>query len=106
MSFLWKFAGGASRSQSQRRAAIEALERRQLLTAAPVPFHGVPYTEGQKIEAEDFDLGGQGVGYNDTTKANTGNAGDRTTEGVDIVTGGENGKVVGFTTMGNGFNTR
>ncbi|HEX4793518.1 MAG TPA: carbohydrate-binding protein [Humisphaera sp.] len=83
-----------------KRAAIETLESRQLLTAAPVPFHGVPYTEGQRIEAEDFDLGGQGVGYSDTTKANTGNAGYRTTEGVDIVTGGENGKVVGFTTMG------
>lgn len=35
------------------------------------------------IEAENFDIGGQGVGYSDTTSANSGGV-YRTTEGVDI----------------------
>lgn len=36
------------------------------------------------IEAEDFDEGGEGVAYSDRTAENTGNAGYRTDEGVDI----------------------
>ncbi len=36
------------------------------------------------IEAEDYDNGGQDVSYSDRTPENTGNAGYRTTEGVDI----------------------
>lgn len=47
-----------------------------------------------RIQAEDFDTGGQGVGYNDNTVANSGNR-HRTTEGVDI----EN-----TTDTGGGFN--
>ncbi|WP_166831915.1 carbohydrate-binding protein [Thalassoroseus pseudoceratinae] len=31
------------------------------------PFQGRPFTVGEKIEAEDFDLGGQDVAYYDTT---------------------------------------
>jgi hypothetical protein len=36
------------------------------------------------IEAENFDTGGEGVGYHDTTPGNQGNAGFRTGESVDI----------------------
>lgn len=38
-----------------------------------------------RIQAEDFDLGGQGVGYNDQTTTNSGGA-YRATEGVDLQT--------------------
>ncbi|MGQ0523004.1 MAG: heparinase II/III domain-containing protein, partial [Betaproteobacteria bacterium] len=58
-------------------------------TAAPAPTASTPYT-GTPIavpvvfEAENFDKGGQGVAYNDTT---TGNAGGvyRTAEDVDLI---------------------
>ncbi|MBE2215631.1 MAG: family 43 glycosylhydrolase [Opitutaceae bacterium] len=54
-----------------------------------------------RIEAEDFDVGGEGVAYHDTTSANTGGAA-RTDEGVDLIastdTGG--GTAVGATAAG------
>jgi hypothetical protein len=49
-----------------------------------------------KIEAEDFDKGGQGVAYNDADAINSGGQ-YRTTEGVDIETCGEGGYDVGWT---------
>ncbi|HEV8606403.1 MAG TPA: PA14 domain-containing protein [Tepidisphaeraceae bacterium] len=55
------------------------MEDRRLLSA----YLGTPFLVGQKIEAEQFDLGGEGVGYHDTTTANLGGA-LRTTEAVDI----------------------
>jgi N-acetylneuraminic acid mutarotase len=82
---------------------IEALECRQMLSVS-TPFHGVAFAEGQRIEAEDYDLGGPNVAYHDTTLKNLGNAGYRTSESVDIVTGGENGKFVGFAQKGEWIN--
>lgn len=39
------------------------------------PFGGVPATVPGLIEAENFDYGGNGVGYSDTTPANIKNVG-------------------------------
>jgi|GEM_PF-1035951 len=50
------------------------------------PFNG-PHLPSVRIEAEDFDLGGEGVAYHDTTPANEGGA-YRPNEGVDIETVG------------------
>ena len=50
------------------------------------PYHGSPLAVGSGttiIEAEDFDLGGEGVGYHDFSVGNTGNR-YRTGEDVDI----------------------
>ncbi len=47
------------------------------------PFHGSPILIPGKIEAENFDIGGQGVAYHDTTAGNSGNQ-YRTQEDVDI----------------------
>ncbi|MDD5688386.1 MAG: carbohydrate-binding protein [Elusimicrobia bacterium] len=47
------------------------------------PYKGIPFQIPCKIEVEDFDNGGQGVAYYDTTPRNSGNA-YRTTEDVDI----------------------
>jgi hypothetical protein len=47
------------------------------------PFHGVPFVLPTLIEAEDFDIGGQGVAYHDTDPGNNGNQ-YRTAEDVDI----------------------
>jgi hypothetical protein len=65
------------------------------------PFGGAPATVPGRVEAENFDLGGQGLGYIDTTAANEG-AKFRLTEGVDISAdaGASNGFVVGWTKAG------
>ena len=47
------------------------------------PFHGTPHEIPVRIEAEDYDLGGEGVSYSDTEAENNGNR-YRTFEGVDI----------------------
>jgi hypothetical protein len=52
------------------------------------PFKGTPFAIGSTpitIQAEDYDLGGQGIAYNDTTATNIGGQ-YRTSEGVDIKT--------------------
>lgn len=43
----------------------------------------------QVIQAEAYDRGGEGIAYHDTTAENTGNAGIRTDEGVDLWTVGD-----------------
>jgi len=54
------------------------------VTATPTtPFAGVISLPGT-FEAENFDVGGQDISYNDTTATNDGGA-FRTTEGVDII---------------------
>src|SRR5438093_13559097 len=58
---------------------FEHLEDRRLLSA----YLGTAFTINQKIEAEYFDLGGEGVGYHDTTTANLGGV-LRAGEGVDL----------------------
>ncbi len=59
---------------------LENLEDRRLLS---VPFLGTPFTINQQIQAENFDSGGEGAAYHDTTPGNTGGA-LRLLEGVDI----------------------
>ncbi|OQW96356.1 MAG: hypothetical protein BWK77_05105, partial [Verrucomicrobia bacterium A1] len=65
-------------------------------TAAPGP-KAIPGF----IQAEDFDTGGEGVGYHDTTAANEGGQ-YRTGEGVDIAAsaGASNGYLVGWAKAG------
>ncbi len=60
-----------------------------------VPYKGVPFTIPGTIEAEDFDIGGQGGSYNDMDPENKGGE-YRLTEGVDVVAGGT-GFSVGYT---------
>ena len=54
------------------------------------PFLGSPFVLPTQIEAEDFDLGGQGVAYNDTEPYNQGGQ-YRLDEGVDIQTCNDEG---------------
>lgn len=42
-------------------------------TVPSLPFGGTPATVPGLIEAEEYDMGGQGVAYNDTTIENSGN---------------------------------
>ncbi len=47
------------------------------------PYYGTPFLIPTKIESEDYDIGGEGVAYHDTSPGNTGNA-YRTSEDVDV----------------------
>src|SRR6185437_1951760 len=89
---------------SAAASALEILESRRLLSGAVVstPFHGVPFTPGQLIQAEDFDSGGQGIAYHDTTPGNSGGS-YRPGESVDIEAGGT-GLVVASTAQGDWLN--
>jgi chitinase len=59
-------------------------------TADGRPFGGIPIAIPGTVEAENFNEGGEGVAYHDTTPSNEGNAHYRRTEsgeeGVDIST--------------------
>lgn len=59
---------------------LQPLEERVLF--AQTPYLGAPFTINQIIQAENFDNGGQGEAYNDTTAANE--FGGYRGEGVDI----------------------
>jgi len=52
-------------------------------TATPGPYGGTIRSLTSTIQAEDYDLGGEGIGYHDQEAANQGGA-YRTTEGVDV----------------------
>ena len=64
------------------------------------PVEQKPYKEAISIpgvlEAENYDIGGNGNAYNDSDSKNEGDAKFRTDEGVDIVKGGT-GMAVGYT---------
>lgn len=63
------------------------------------PYGGTPASIPGIVEFENYDLGGQGVGYNDADASNQGGAG-RTNEGVDLETCSEGGLNVGWTSSG------
>lgn len=63
----------------------------------PYPGPGAQAIPG-RIEAEDYDLGGDGAAYYDTTSGNSGNA--YRSENVDIETCGEGGYNVGWIATG------
>jgi hypothetical protein len=52
--------------------------------SAPTPYSGVPIAIPGTFEAENFDLGGEGVAYHDNVKGNAGGQ-YRTSEDVDII---------------------
>jgi hypothetical protein len=52
-------------------------------TATPGPYGGMIRSLTSTIQAEDYDLGGEGIGYHDQEAANQGGA-YRATEGVDV----------------------
>jgi YD repeat-containing protein len=70
--------GGAAAAPSFLRAASPL---RALLPGGS-PYTGTPLPIPGVIQAEDYDVGGEGVAYHDTTAANEGNS--YRTDGVDI----------------------
>src|ERR1700722_10640380 len=78
-------------SKRLRRSRVlslaESLETRRMLANTPFTANGLPWeitsTGTSWVESENFDYGGEGVAYHDTTSANQGGA-YRPNEGVDI----------------------
>src|SRR5262249_14275815 len=66
------------------------------------PFHGAPVTLPARIEAEDFDSGGEGVAYHDSSGGNNGGAYRQTD--VDIEPSSNGGYDVGWITPGEWLN--
>src|SRR6266849_6659853 len=62
-------------------AALPATAQGQ---TSPMPFSGTPIAVPGTFEAENFDLGGEGIAYHDNTPGNQGGQ-YRLTEDVDII---------------------
>jgi aryl-phospho-beta-D-glucosidase BglC (GH1 family) len=82
----------------QRNHTIAA-SFRQVTSSTQTPWTGTAYAVPGRIEAENFDKGGQGVAYSDTDAANNGSQ-YRTSEAVDIETSTEGDYNVGWTQAG------
>jgi hypothetical protein len=57
---------------SSVNACGESASSAQAVTAGAGPYGGTARPVPGTIQAEDYDLGGQGVGFNDTTAGNGG----------------------------------
>lgn len=65
---------------------------------AQTPYGGTAKAIPGKIESEDYDNGGEGVAYHDTTTTNQG--GKYRTDGVDVETSSDGGFNVGYNDIG------
>lgn len=63
------------------------------------PYKDIAATIPGKIQAEEYDLGGSGVAYQDNDDENQGDGSFRTDEGVDVVKS-DDGLAVGYTNAG------
>jgi len=62
------------------------------------PFKGVPFNVGDRIEAEDYDIGGEGISFHDVDSANRG--GKYRSDAVDIEVSSAGGYDVAYATAG------
>jgi hypothetical protein len=83
-----------------RRGVVEILECRRLLSGGNTPYFGTPFAANQTIYAVNYDKGGEGVAYHDTTAANLGGDNYRPGDRVDIQKGGSTGNEIAYTAAG------
>jgi len=69
------------------------------IPAVQLPYNGTAFNLPGKIEAEEYDKGGQGIAYNDSDSTNNGGL-FRLSEGVDIEACSEGGYDLGYTLAG------
>jgi O-glycosyl hydrolase len=81
-------------------ANFDSLTLTKRAASGPTPFRGTPFKVGDTIQAEDFDNGGEGVAFHDTTGANEGTAYRSTGVDVQPTTDSGGGFNVGFTHAG------
>jgi hypothetical protein len=96
-TFQWIGVGGIPLTAGTHVLRIHADQQYFNLDAIRLrsPYKGTPFVVPGQIEAEDFDNGGEGVSWHDTTPGNQGGA-YRTTTDVDLIaaTGNAVGAVV------------
>ncbi|MEM7792259.1 MAG: carbohydrate-binding protein, partial [Verrucomicrobiota bacterium] len=85
---------GATNNNQNNRFDSRALS--QFVPTVQQAFNtgNVPWALPTRIEAEDFDIGGQGTSYNDTDAGNRGNSPYRSGEDVDIGTTNDGGNAL------------
>src|SRR6185312_443024 len=72
------------------------------VVAASTPFYGTPAAIPGTIQIQDFDGGGEGLAYHDTTAGNTGGAYRQ--DDVDLEPSADGGNDVGWTAAGEWLN--
>jgi endonuclease/exonuclease/phosphatase family metal-dependent hydrolase len=82
--------------------ALISIGRTTTLSAATTPYLGTPAAIPGQINAENFDNGGEGVAYHDTTAGNSG--GQYRNTDVDIESSSEGAYDVGWTAPGEWLN--
>ena len=85
------------RTQGVQRQNL-AGQKHIVLTVPQGPYNNVAATIPGTIQAENYDLGGQGIAFNDTDAINEGGA--YRTDGVDIEPNGTSGYNVGYIAKG------
>jgi len=92
---------GGAELQSLRAPAVNTTYLAQYNVSASLqqPFSGTPAALPGKIEAEDFDTGGEGIAYHDASMGNAGNQ-YRATADVDIEGCSEGGFNIGYVAAG------
>ncbi|MFN3405642.1 MAG: PQQ-dependent sugar dehydrogenase [Cytophagaceae bacterium] len=95
----WSHGGNAT--QTFRMPAINTTYTATYSISSSLqnPFQGMPVNIPGRVEAENFDTGGQGIAYHDASAGNAGNA-YRTNENVDIEACSEGGFNIGYVSAG------
>ena len=98
----WSHGGAAG--QTMRAPAVNTTYTATYAASTPPagaqsPYLGTAVSLPGKVEAENFDLGGEGVAYHDETTGNSGNQ-HRHTEGVDVEGCAEGGFNIGYVATG------
>ena len=112
-NYGWKLAyvsGGVASAEKQfnaRENGNSSLRPRLTVTytvCAPGPFGGGAAPAPGQIEAENFDCGGEGVAYHDTTPGNQSTSSYRNPESVDVMDMSGGGRTVHFFNTGEWMN--
>ncbi|HEX6428350.1 MAG TPA: PQQ-dependent sugar dehydrogenase [Niastella sp.] len=95
------WAHGGAASQSLRVPAVNTTYTANYNLSASLqnPYYGTPMNIPGKVEIEDFDRGGEGIAYHETSTGNAGNQ-YRPTEDVDIENTAGGGNNIGWVANG------
>ena len=92
---------GGTASQTLRVPAVNTTYTANYTLSSSLqnPYYGTPMNIPGKVEIEDFDRGGEGIAYHETSTGNAGNQ-YRTTEDVDIENTAGGGHNIGWVANG------
>jgi len=95
------WSNGGAASQTLRAPAVNTIYTANYNLSASLqnPYYGTPMNIPGKVEIEDFDRGGEGIAYHETSVGNAGNE-YRTTEDVDLQNCSEGTYNIGWVSSG------